>query len=97
MKRGTMIATLLLVLGSFVSIGLAESDIVTGELVIIAGEMYTIKTESEQGFGSRRSTFHVDPKTTEKSGDLKIGMKVQAEVDQNGHAYWIKSLGKTKK
>jgi hypothetical protein len=95
MKRVVTMATLLLVLASFVGIGLAESEIITGELIDITGEMVTVKTESEQGFEGSRSTFHVDPKTTEKSGDLKIGMKVQAEVDQNGHAYWVKPLEKT--
>ena len=99
MKKVIMMATLLLALASFVGIGLAETEIITGELVDIdiAGEMYTIKTESEQGFRGSRSTFHVDPKTTKKSGDLEIGMKVQAEIDHNGHAHWIKPLEKTQK
>jgi hypothetical protein len=94
MKRIIIMATLLLMLASFVGIGLAETEIITGELVDIAGEMYTVKTESEQGFRGSRSTFHVDPKSTKKSGDLKIGMKVQAEIDHNGHAQWVKPLEK---
>ena len=94
MKKGVMIATLFIVLIAFVGMGRAELVIIKGEIVDISGDMYTIKTESEQGFRGSRETIHVDPKTTEKSGEFAVGTKVQAEIDQNnGHAHWIKVLG----
>ena len=92
MKKGTLLAILLFALALFSGLALAQGEIVIGELVAITGEMYTVKTQSDQGFVGSRSTFHVDPKSTEKSGKLEIGMVVQAEIDPNGHAAWVKQV-----
>ena len=92
MKKGAILAISLFALTLFSGLALAQGEIITGELVAITGEMYTVKTQSKQGFVGSRSTFHVDPKTTEKSGKLEIGMVVQAELDPNGFAYWVKQI-----
>ena len=97
MKKGIMIVIVLFVLVSFVGIEIAAGHLITGKLIAIdvSGEMYTIKTQSPQGFEGSRETIHVDPKTTKKTGDLKVGTIVEADVDINGHADWIKPLEET--
>ena len=92
MKMKNMVMGVLFLAGMLVSVGLAEATIIQGEIILITGEMYTIKTESDQGFKGSKATIHIDPKTTEKSGDLKVGVMVQADVDVNGHAAWIKQM-----
>lgn len=54
---------------------------VTGEIVKIDGEMVSIKDSS-----GKVQQIHVDPKATKKTGDLKEGAKVSAEVTDKGHA-----------
>lgn len=93
MKIRVILISLFFVLTAFLPFGMAQTtETVTGTLVDITREMYTVKTDSIQGFGGARSTFVVDPKTTETTGELKVGARVEAEVDQNGHAYTVKVL-----
>jgi len=93
MKIRMILTSFFIVLTVFLPLGIAQtSETVTGTLVDITREMYTVKTDSDQGFGGARSTFVVDPKTTETTWELKVGARVQAEVDQNGHAYTVKVL-----
>ena len=85
MKKGIIFATLILAFVAFVGIGVAGGDKLAGTLVKIDGAMYTV--EDKDG---KEHTIHIDPKSTEKTGDLKTGAMVEAEVDSNGHAHWIK-------
>lgn len=85
MKKGIMVATLLLALVAFVGVGMAGGDKLSGTVVKIDGEMCTVKDDK-----GKEHMIHVDPKTTKKTGELKAGAKVEAEVDSKGHASWIK-------
>ena len=85
MKKGIIFATLLFAFVAFVAIGIAGGNKLAGTLVKIDGPMYTVKDNMDKDH-----TIHVDPKSTEKTGDLKTGAMVEAEVDSNGHAHWIK-------
>lgn len=95
MKKWLVTAAVLLLFSPFVGVDHALSETIQGEIVMIVGEMVTIKTDSDQGFRGSRETIHVDPKTTEKTGDIKVGKNVQAEVDVNAHAHWIKTIEET--
>jgi hypothetical protein len=90
MRQWFLIVPVLFLLVMLPGLGWAQGSVVTGELIDITGELYTVKTKSDQGFDGARATFHVDPQTTEKSGDFKLGEILQAEIDPNGHAYWVK-------
>ncbi len=57
----------------------------SGEVTQIKGEMVTIKTSE-----GKMTTFHVDPAGTKKEGMIEIGAQVSAEVNDKGHANWIK-------
>jgi hypothetical protein len=94
MKTGVMIAVLFMVLAVFSGAGLADS-IVKGKVILISHDVYTIKTESNQGFGGSRESFVVEPKWTKKSGEIKLGMTVEAEVNINGTANWVKVVDDT--
>jgi hypothetical protein len=99
MKRGVMFAALVIVLAVFSGVGVADT-LVKGKVILISGisnDMYTIKTESDQGFDGSRETFYVDPKVTKKTGEIKVGTKVEAEVNINGTANWVKSLDEAPK
>lgn len=54
---------------------------VTGEIVKIDGEMVSIKDDT-----GKVQQVHVDPKATKKTGELKEGAKVMAQVNDQGHA-----------
>lgn len=60
-------------------VGLAGKTI-TGEIVKIDGEMVSIKDDS-----GKVQQVHVDPKGTKKTGELKQGAKVMAQVNDQGH------------
>lgn len=96
MKIGVMTATLLMVLVFFSGPVTADS-VVKGKVILISGDMYTIKTQSPQGFEGSRETFRVDEKMTRKSGDIKLGTTVEAEVNINGTANWIRAVDDTNK
>ena len=96
MMEGARIAALLIVLVSFSGAGAADT-IVRGTVILISSDMYTIKTESGQGFGGSRETFYVDPTLTKKTGEIKVGTIVEAEVGINGAANWVKAVEGTKK
>ncbi len=73
---------------SLVGVGFAGGDLgkkmkgnLSGEIVKISGEMVDVKDAE----GNVRS-IHVDPKSTKKSGELKVGAKVSADVNKMGHA-----------
>ncbi|HUK57076.1 MAG TPA: hypothetical protein VLY20_10505 [Nitrospiria bacterium] len=98
MKKGVMVAMLFMLLTSFAGVGMADM-LVKGTVILISGissDMYTVKTENDQGFGGSRETFYVDPKMTKKTGEIKVGTEVEAEVNANGTAYWIKAVEATK-
>jgi hypothetical protein len=98
MKSGVIMAILLVVLGVFSGTGRADT-IVKGKVILISGisnDMYTVKTDSHQGFGGSRETFYVDPKSTKKTGEINVGTDVEAEINANGTAYWIKAVNEAK-
>jgi len=74
------------VMGAFVlllflvGVGLAGQTI-TGEIVKIDGEMVSVKDSS-----GKVQQIHVDPQSTKKTGDLKPGAKITAQVNDRGHA-----------
>jgi hypothetical protein len=79
--------------------GVADT-IVKGKVILISGlgsDMYTVKTQSNQGFDGSRETFYVDPKTTKKTGEIKVGTIVEAEVNINGTANWVRAVDDTTK
>lgn len=99
MKAGVMTVALFMVLAVFSGVGVADT-IIKGRVIMISGignDSYTIKTESEQGFESSRETVYVDPKSTKKTGEIKVGTRVEAEVNINGTANWIKAIDDTNK
>ncbi len=61
-------------------VGLANQTI-SGEIVKIDGEMVSVKDST-----GKVQQIHVDPKATKKTGELKEGAKVTAQVDEKGHA-----------
>jgi hypothetical protein len=91
MKIGVMTAAILAGLIGLSGIGGAET-IFRGKVILISHGMYTIKTDSDQGFAGSRETFVVDPKVTKQTGEIKLGTMVEAEVNPNGMAYWIKAV-----
>jgi hypothetical protein len=77
---------------AFVSAGLAGSEMkgnVSGEIVKIDGEMVHVK--DAQG---KVRAIHVDPGSTKKSGKLKVGEMVGADVTSRGHAnaIWVMQM-----
>ena len=86
----------LIILVSFSGVGVGDT-VVRGKVILISSDMYTIKTQSIQGFEDSRETFYVDPKTTQKTGDIKVGTMVEAEVNINGTANWIRAVEDTKR
>lgn len=95
MLRGTRLALLIVISMIFTGVAFADT-IVKGTVILISHDMYTVKTDGGQGFRGSRETFYVDPKTTKKTGEIKLGSKVEAEVNINGTAYWIKAVGGAK-
>ncbi len=99
MKAGVMTVALFMGLAVFSGVGVADT-IVRGRVILISGigmDTYTIKTENEQGFVGSRETFYVDPKATQKTGEIKVGTMVEAEVNINGTANWVKTVGSANK
>lgn len=78
-KISGLIGVFVMVL-ALAGIGFAGST-VSGEIVKIDGEMVSIKDNS-----GKVQQVHVDPKATKKTGDLKEGAKVTAQVNDKGHA-----------
>ena len=72
-------------LGAFVMVltlaGIGFAATVTGEIVKIEGDMVSVKDST-----GKVQQIHVDPKATKKTGELKEGAKVTAQVDDKGHA-----------
>ncbi len=64
-----------------------EMGNVSGELTKMEGDMVTIKMAD----GSMKSV-HIDPATTKKEGEIKVGAHVSADVTSGGHANWIKEM-----
>jgi len=95
MKIGVIMAAVLAALIWLSGVGSADS-IFRGTVILISNGMYTIKTDSDQGFAGSRETFVVDPKVTKQTGEIKLGTKVEAEVNPNGMAYWIKAIDESK-
>lgn len=98
MKIGLVIAMSFVVFVSFSGVGLADM-LIKGEVILISGisnDMYTVKTDNAQGFRGSEETFYVDPKMTKKTGEIKVGTEVEAEVNPNGTAYWIKAVNGAK-
>ncbi|MCI0527884.1 MAG: hypothetical protein L0Y56_10650 [Nitrospira sp.] len=87
MKKVLGLLGCLLLVVAFSGVGLAGEEMgakggnVTGEVVKISGEMVDVK----DGTGKVHS-IHVDPKSTKKTGELKVGAKVMADVNDMGHA-----------
>ncbi len=77
---------------AFSGVGLAGSEEmgakkdsnVSGEIVKIEKEMVDVKDSA-----GKIHSIHVDPKTTKKTGELKVGAKVMADVNDMGHANTI--------
>ncbi len=70
--------------------GLAMADVpgsIRGEVTKISGDMVTIKTTE-----GKMQSFHVDPKTTKKEGQVNVGAMVSADVNNSGHATSVKVI-----
>lgn len=77
---------------AWVGIALAGAEgNVTGKVTKIQGDMWTI----EMADGKTKSV-HIDPSSTKKEGDLKVGAMVSADVTSGGHANWIKAEAEMK-
>ncbi len=71
---------------AFVTIGLAGE--IKGEITKISGETVEVKDSA-----GKSHSIHVDPTGTKKTGELKVGAKVTADVNDKGHANSIKVEG----
>ncbi len=88
MKKILGLLGCLLLVVAFSGVGLAESEMgakaagnISGEIVKIDKEMVDVKDSA-----GKVHSIHVDPKTTKKSGELKVGAKVTADINDMGHA-----------
>jgi hypothetical protein len=98
MKKVLGLLGCFLLVVAFSGVGLAESEMgakaagnVSGEIVKISGEMVDVKDSA-----GKVHSIHVDPKGTKKTGELKVGAKVMADVNDMGHANSI-SVQESKK
>ncbi|MEP6601872.1 MAG: hypothetical protein ABJB49_08675 [Nitrospirota bacterium] len=93
MKRSISVLAMLVALGMIsvsyaadpMSKSASAAQTVTGEILKVEGENYTIKDAS-----GKEVRLHVD-KTTKTQGTLKVGDKVEAEATAEGHATSIKA------
>lgn len=99
MKKILGLLCCLFLVVAFSSVGLAESEMgakatgnLSGEIVKIDKEMVDVKDSA-----GKIHSIHIDPKTTKKSGELKVGAKVTADVTEQGHANSITVEQATKK
>ncbi|MGH7274095.1 MAG: hypothetical protein ACREIQ_06555 [Nitrospiria bacterium] len=97
-KMLVLIGCLFLVM-AFVGVGLAGTEMgakmdgnLSGEIVKISGEMVDVKDSA-----GKIHSIHRDPKTTKVTGELKVGIKVVADVNDMGHANSITVEQATKK
>ena len=63
----------------------AGANAITGEVLRIEGENYTVKDIS-----GAEVRLHVNNET-KKEGDIKVGDKIEAKINPDGHATWIKA------
>ena len=91
MKRLLLGLVMLMAVLSFVSLSWAE--MVMGDLVKIdtQGSFYYIKDKA-----AKEHKCHFD-NTTKTTGDIKVGAKVEADVDAKGHTNSIKVTEMMKK
>lgn len=70
------------------SMGSAQGNIIgsaiTGEILTVEEDLYTVKNST-----GKEVQLHVD-ESTQKSGKLKEGNKIEAEVTPEGHAVMLK-------
>ncbi len=64
--------------------GSQSTESITGEILRVQGELFVVKDEA-----GKEVKLHVD-QSTQKSGDLKKGDKIEAEISPKGHAVSIK-------
>lgn len=82
MKRIMMFFAAALVAVSFATVSFASgTHKVTGEVVKAEGEFVEVKDDK-----GKTHKLHVDKKMTKQTGDIKAGAKVEAEMDDKGHA-----------
>ena len=92
MKKMLGLIGCLFLVVAFAGVGFSGSDMgskkgnLSGEIVKMSGEMVDVK--DRQG---KIHAVHIDPVTTQKSGELKVGGMVGADVTPNGHAesIWV--------
>lgn len=98
MKKVMGLFSGLLLIAAFSTVGLAGSEMgkkmegnLSGEIVKIAGEMVDVKDSA-----GKIHSIHVDPEATKKSGELKVGAKVGADITERGHAnsIWVEKAAK---
>jgi hypothetical protein len=80
MKKIFSLMGALVMVMTLAGVGFANQTI-TGEIVKIEGDMVSVKDST-----GKVQQIHVDPKATKKTGELKEGAKVTAQVDDKGHA-----------
>lgn len=86
MKRVLFVLGLLSVVAWLgIAVAATEGNL-SGKVTKIDGEMWTV----EMADGKTKS-IHIDPATTKKEGELKVGAMVTADVTSGGHANWIKA------
>ena len=82
MKRIMMFFVAAVVAISFANVSFASgTHKVTGEVVKAEGEFVEVKDDK-----GKIHKLHVDKKMTKQTGDIKAGAKVEAEMDDKGHA-----------
>ena len=67
----------------------AETGSIKGEVLRVAGQNYVVKRED-----GKEVRFHVDS-TTQKTGDIDEGYKIEAEVNAQNHATSMRSTPTT--
>jgi hypothetical protein len=64
-----------------------DTESISGEILRVQGELYVVKDEK-----GKEVKLHVDH-STQKSGELKEGDKIEAEITTKGHAVSVKKTG----
>ncbi len=61
--------------------GIARADMIKGKIVKIDGDTVTVKDDR-----GNEHRIHNDPSTTKRTGEVKEGAMVEADVTSMGHA-----------
>ncbi|MEK7702638.1 MAG: hypothetical protein AAB317_01570 [Nitrospirota bacterium] len=88
MKKGLSVLFAGMMVVSLATAGFAgkgHSNMVSGEVTHIEGDMVTVKDDK-----GKEHVLHIDAHATKKEGKIEMGAHVEADAESNGHAKSIK-------